>query len=151
LNTAIDKMPDEYYSFRPVPEERSFAQLVAHLADANAGLCSIVSGEKPPVFGVEAAAKTSKAEVVKAVTDAFSSVDKVYGKMTDEAGSAIVKFVGGGAIARRPEEMSKLSTLEYNTHHNFEGYGMLALFMRMKGLVPPSSETPSSLVERKAI
>jgi hypothetical protein len=150
LLAAINKMPEEHYAFRPVPEERSFAQLVGHLADANAALCGLVGEAKPPLGGIEAS-KKSKAEVVKALTDAFAFCDEVYGKMTDTTGAALVKFVAGGAISRRPEEMSRLSTLEYNTHHNFEGYGMLALYMRMKGIVPPSSDTPSPLVERKAI
>jgi len=145
-------MPDEYYAFRPVPEERSFAQLVGHLADANFALCAVVSETKPPAeFGGIEASKTSKAELVKALTEAFAFCDAVYGKMTDSAGAAMVRFVAGGAISRRPEEMSKVSTLEYNTHHNFEGYGMLALYMRLKGIVPPSSDTPSSLMERKEI
>ena len=55
--------------------------------------------------------------------------------MTDAAGAAIVKFFLG--------EMAKLSVLEFNTHHDFEHYGNIVTYMRMKNLVPPSSERSS--------
>jgi uncharacterized damage-inducible protein DinB len=52
--------------------------------------------------------------------------------MTDADGATMIKsFVG---------EMAKLSFLEFNTHHDFEHYGNIVTYMRLKGLVPPSSE-----------
>jgi hypothetical protein len=79
LLAAINKMPEENYPFRPVPEERSFAQLVGHLADANSALCAVVGETKPPFeFGGIEASKTSKADLVKALTDAFAFCDAVW-------------------------------------------------------------------------
>lgn len=151
LTQAITKMPEEFYGFRPVPEERSFAQIVGHLADANGGLCAVVSGQRPPTSGNENG-KTTKADLVKALNDAFTFCDQVYASMTDDAGKALVRFTAGGAIERRPEEMSKLSTLEYNTHHDFDHYGNMAIYMRLKGVVPPSSDTTTQpILDRKAI
>ena len=151
---AAEKMPDDDYSFRAVPEERSFAQFVGHLADANYLLCSITAGEKPPAGGFENR-KAIKADLIKALKDAYAYCDKVFAGMTDAEGAKTVQFTAGGIIQPRPEVMPKLSVLEYNNVHNFEHYGNLAVYMRMKGVVPPTSETPvpasTSVVERKAV
>jgi uncharacterized damage-inducible protein DinB len=134
---AAAKMPEEHYAFKPTPEVRSFGQLLGHIADANFGICATAAGEKPPMGGFDEAnsiekSKTSKADLEKALADSFAYCDKVHTGMTDAAGAATVKFFTG--------EMSKLSVLEFNTHHDFEHYGNIVTYMRMKGLVPPSSE-----------
>jgi uncharacterized damage-inducible protein DinB len=131
------KMPEENYAFKPTPEVRSFGQILGHIADANYGFCSAAAGEKPPAGGFDAAVsiektKTSKADLEKALAESFAYCDKVHAGMTDTAGAAMIKFFTG--------EMPKLSVLEFNTHHDFEHYGNLVTYMRLKGLVPPSSE-----------
>jgi uncharacterized damage-inducible protein DinB len=131
------KMPEENYAFKPTPDVRSFGQIVAHIADANYGFCSAVAGEKPPAGGFDPATsfektKTSKADLEKALADSFAYCDKAHAGMTDAAGAATIKFFTG--------EMAKLSILEFNTHHDFEHYGNLVTYMRLKGIVPPSSE-----------
>ncbi|HEX2446026.1 MAG TPA: DinB family protein [Vicinamibacterales bacterium] len=138
LTKAAAKVPEEHYSFKPTPDVRSFGQIVGHIADANYGFCSAVAGEKPPVGGFAPDAvsvektKTSKADLEKALAESFAYCDKVHAGMTDAAGSATIKFFTG--------EMAKLSILEFNTHHDFEHYGNLVTYMRLKGIVPPSSE-----------
>jgi uncharacterized damage-inducible protein DinB len=134
---AAAKMPEEHYAFKATPDVRSFGQLVGHIADANFVICATVAGEKPPAGGFEPATsieqtKKTKADLSKALADSFAYCDKVHAGMTDAAAPAIVKtFVG---------EMAKLSFLEFNTHHDFEHYGNIVTYMRLKGLVPPSSE-----------
>lgn len=136
LTKAAAQVPEELYAFQPTPDVRTLGQLFAHIADANFALCSVVAQEKPPAGGIEKT-KTSKADLTKALADAFAYCDAVQGKMTDVTGSAIVKFMAAG---RRLEVMPKLSVLEYNTHHTFEHYGNIVTYMRLKGLVPPSSQ-----------
>lgn len=137
ITRAAEKMPEEHYAFKPTPEVRSFGQLVGHLADAQYGFCAGAAGETPPMGGFGGTTsiektETAKADLQKALADAFVYCDKVHTGMTDKGGAAIVKFLTG--------EMAKLSILEFNTHHNFEHYGNMVTYMRLKGLVPPSSE-----------
>jgi uncharacterized damage-inducible protein DinB len=138
LIKSAAKMPEENYAFKPTPDVRSFGQIVGHIADANYGFCSAVAGEKPPAGGFAPDAvsvektKTTKADLEKALADSFTYCDKVHAGMTDTAGAAMIKFFTG--------EMAKLSILEFNTHHDFEHYGNLVTYMRLKGIVPPSSE-----------
>jgi uncharacterized damage-inducible protein DinB len=132
---AAAMMPEEHYAFKPTEKVRSFGALVGHIADANYGFCSTVLGEKPPDGGFDRPiekSKTTKADLEKALAASFAYCDKVHAGMTDTAGAAMVKSFFG--------EMAKLSVLEFNTHHDFEHYGNIVTYMRMKGLVPPSSK-----------
>jgi uncharacterized damage-inducible protein DinB len=128
---SAEKMPEESYAFKPTPEVRSFGQLVGHVADASYMFCSAASGEKNPAPGIEKG-KTTKADLSAAVKDAFAYCDKVYDGLTDASAGDVVKFFGG--------ERSKLNVLELNAMHDWEHYGNMVTYMRLKGIVPPSSE-----------
>jgi len=132
LVKAAEKMPEENYAFKPTPEVRSFGQLVGHVADAQYGFCSAALGEKNPAPGIEKS-KTTKADLVQALNSAFAYCDKAYDGMTDAHAAETVKFFGG--------ERAKLTVLSFNNAHNDEHYGNMVTYMRMKGLVPPSSES----------
>jgi uncharacterized damage-inducible protein DinB len=138
ITRAAEKVPEDQYAFKPTPDVRSFGQLVGHVTDAHYGFCAAAAGEKPPMGGFDGTSsiektKTSKADLQKALADSFAYCDKVHAGITDAAGSATVKFFTG--------EMAKLSILEFNTHHDFEHYGNMVTYMRLKGITPPSSET----------
>jgi uncharacterized damage-inducible protein DinB len=128
---AAEKMPEQNYSFKPSPDVRSFGQLVGHLADFQYIFCSGVPGEKPPVTGIENG-KTSKADLVQSLKDGFAYCDKIYSGMTD------AKLGEKATLEGRP--MLALTVLTVNISHNNEHYGNMATYMRMKGIVPPSSE-----------
>jgi uncharacterized damage-inducible protein DinB len=131
LVKAAEKMPEENYSFKPTPDVRSFGQIIGHVADAQFMFCSTVLGDgmKPP--GIEKS-KTSKADLVKALNDASTYCDKAYDGMTDAHAAEMVKFFG--------RDMAKLTVLSINNAHSDEHYGNIVTYMRIKGLVPPSSE-----------
>jgi uncharacterized damage-inducible protein DinB len=140
VTKAAAKMPEEHYSFKPTADVRTFGQLVAHIADANYGFCAAVLGEQPPEGGFDPKAsfektKTTKADLEKALAASFAYCDKVHAGMTDAGGATVVKYFMG--------EMAKLPLLEFNTHHDFEHYGNMVTYLRLKNLVPPSSERSS--------
>ncbi|KAA6465501.1 DinB family protein [Acidobacteria bacterium AB60] len=128
---AAEKMPEENYSFKPTPEVRSFGQLVGHVADANYMFCSQAAGEPNPGKNVEKS-KTSKADLVAAIKDAVAYCVKTFDGMTDVSGSEMTKF--------RSFNMAKLTLLSLNTAHTDEHYGNMVTYMRLKGIVPPTSE-----------
>ena len=139
---AAVKMPAENYTFRPTPEVRTFAQLVGHLADANYRLCSVLAGQDPPRdAGIENGTQ-AKVDLVKALEESFAYCDKQYGAMTDAGGTPIVRFDAGGEGSRVPIQMPRLTVLAFHTGHAFEHYGNIVTYMRLKGVVPPSSEPP---------
>jgi uncharacterized damage-inducible protein DinB len=129
---AAEKMPEEDYSFRPTDQVRTFAELIGHVANANYMFCSAARGEASPNKVNIEKFKTSKGELVQAAKDAFAYCDKVYDGMTDAAAAEKVKFMRS--------EMPKLGVLTFNNMHDYEHYGNIVTYMRLKSIVPPSSE-----------
>ena len=129
LTKMADKMPEEHYGFKPVPEIRTFGQLVAHIADSQTGTCSAVRGEMKQGG---AASKTSKADLVAALKDSFAECDAAFESLTDAIAADMIKTRRG--------QRSKLGALVGNTVHDNEEYGYMAVYLRLKGVVPPSSE-----------
>ena len=133
LLRSAEKVPEENYSFKPTDAVRSFGQVVGHVADAQYLFCSIELGEKNPAPKIEQT-KTSKADLIAALKDAFAYCDKAYDGITDASGTQMVKLFGTDA--------PKLGVLTVNNMHNMEHYGNLVTYMRLKNIVPPSSEPP---------
>ena len=129
LLRAAEKMPEEYYSFRTVAQVRTFSEMIAHVADAQLRMCAVVKGEQ---VSANAASKTSKADLVAALQASFDYCDPVYESMTDTVAAGQVKWARW--------DMSKLGLLNWNISHDNEMYGIIAAFLRIKGIVPPSSE-----------
>jgi uncharacterized damage-inducible protein DinB len=140
VTRAAVKMPDDNYAFRPTPEVRSFGQLIGHVADANYRLCSVLAGQNPPMDAGIERTKATKADIIKALADSFDYCDKQYAAMTDAAGAPVVEFDAGGEGARVPIRMPRLTVLAFHVQHAFEHYGNIVTYMRLKGIVPPSSE-----------
>jgi uncharacterized damage-inducible protein DinB len=130
---AAQKMPEENYSFKPTPEVRSFGQLVGHVADASYTFCSLAIGEANPTKDIEKT-KTSKADLVAALKDGVAYCNKAFAGMTDAKGSQTVKFMSF--------DLAKLTMFSLNTAHTDEHYGNMVTYLRLKGIVPPTSENP---------
>lgn len=131
LLKSAEKMPEENYAFKPVDTVRSYGQILGHLADAQYLFCSVALGDKNPALDIEHT-KTSKADLIAAVNAAFAYCDKAYDGMTDASAVQMIKLFGNDA--------PRLSALTVNNMHDLEHYGNLATYMRMKNIVPPSSE-----------
>jgi hypothetical protein len=121
-------MPEENYGFKATPDVRTFGQLIGHIADAQMGTCSAVNGEMKQLG---ASSKTSKADLVAALKQSNDECDKSFAGLTDESATQMVKTRRG--------ERSKLGTLTGVVIHDNEEYGYTAVYMRLKGLTPPSS------------
>jgi uncharacterized damage-inducible protein DinB len=128
---SAEKVPEDLYSFRATPDVRSMAQLFGHVADAMFAMCSTAAGTKPPRTGIEKAV-TAKAELVAALKEGVSYCNSVYDSMTDQKGSEIVPFYFGPT--------PRVSVLYFVVAHTYEHYGNLVTYMRLKNIVPPSSE-----------
>ncbi|MEO5819379.1 MAG: DinB family protein [Vicinamibacteraceae bacterium] len=131
VTEAAAKMAEADYGFRPVDTVRTFGEFVVHIAEANLTYCALAKGDPPP--GVTGWDKlTTKAQLGAALAKAIAYCDEVYGAMTDEKALASVK-------AGRTD-MPAGALLFRNVSHTNEHYGNLVTYMRIKGLVPPSTE-----------
>ncbi len=140
LLRSAEKMPEENFNFKPTEAVRSFGQILGHVADSNYYFCSAVLGEKNPSPKVEKA-KSSKADLIAALKDAFAYCDKAYDSVTDATAKQTTKIFND-------REMTKLNVLTVNNMHTVEHYGNLVTYLRLKNIVPPSSE-PGAMPQPK--
>jgi uncharacterized damage-inducible protein DinB len=129
---AAEKMPEDQYGFRPAPEVRTFGQLVGHLADSNAMLCAMALGEKGEPGTIEKT-KTSKADLVAALKESVAACDRVFAQGDAQLATGIKLF---------GFDTTRFALVGIIVGHEFEHYGNMVTYMRMKGIVPPSSEAP---------
>ncbi len=140
ITRSAEKVGEDMYGLRPGTQEevRTFGQHLAHVATYNFLWCSQAKGEKNPNAGVslEKTLKT-KAEFQKALADSFAYCDPVYASLNDENGAQVVEIQQeSGRVVRN----TRMALLMLNVVHNNEIYGNLVTTMRMKNIVPPSSE-----------
>jgi hypothetical protein len=121
-----EKMPDDGYNFKATPEVRPFGANIAHIADSQLRACSSVNGEQKTGT---AGTKTAKADILAALKESFAECDKAWDSITDPA-----------AMTTGARPRTKLGALAGNTVHVEEEYGYNAVYLRLKGIVPPSSE-----------
>ena len=124
-------MPEADYSFKPTPEVRSFGQVLGHIANATGMICVGPTGAKSPLAG-DAEKLASKAEVTKALADAFAACDTAWAGVTPSWNTEMVDFFG--------KSQTKMAVIAFNTSHTFEHYGNLVTYLRLKNLVPPSTK-----------
>jgi uncharacterized damage-inducible protein DinB len=128
---AAEEMPDSEYGFKPSPVVRTFAQQVAHVADDQYNLCSPARGETRQAAYTEIEKTLStKAALIPALKAAFAYCDVAYDALTDSGGTEMVAAKG----------RTKFGLLNWNMWHTWEHYGNVVVYLRIKGLVPPSSQ-----------
>jgi uncharacterized damage-inducible protein DinB len=136
LTKTAEQVTEANYAFKPTPEVRSLGAIIGHVADSNYYFCSAASGAANPMKDTSVEkTKTSKADLQKALADSLAFCDTQLGAMTDAKGAEMVDFFGG--------KQPRLAVFAFNTAHNFEHYGNLVTYMRLKGMVPPSSQKGS--------
>ncbi len=130
LIASAQQMPEDKYGYKPTPEVRSFGQIIGHVANSQYGFCSSALGEKPPVTE-DMEKRTTKASLVQGLKDAFAYCEKAYA-MSDADAAATTKLFGA--------DRTRMFVLMFNVSHDFEHYGNLVTYMRLNGMVPPSSQ-----------
>lgn len=128
LMKTAEKVPEQDYSFKPTPDIRTFAEVMEHVVNSQLHACGAITGEhKTPSGDLK-----TKAGIVQGLREAFTECDKAYGSLTDTNMSEMIQTPRG--------QRSRLATLAGNTTHDAEQYGILSVYMRLKGIIPPSSE-----------
>jgi uncharacterized damage-inducible protein DinB len=137
---SAEKMPEEFYGLRPGQQEevRTFGQHLAHIANFNFLWCAQAKGEKNPNAGTNLE-KTlhTRAEFLKALNDSFAYCDGAYNALTDASGAEIIEITQENG---RKQQVSRMALLTLNLVHESEVYGSMATTMRIKNIVPSSSE-----------
>lgn len=133
---SADEMPEENYGFKPVDTVRSYGEIIAHVAGANYLICSAAKGEKSPHGENEfVTSATTREAIIKAAKESVAYCDAAFDAATDSALSKMVAspFSPNGKLPLG-------AVLVDNIGHVNEHYGNLVTYLRIKGLVPPSSQ-----------
>jgi uncharacterized damage-inducible protein DinB len=133
ITTVAEELPDSTYAYRPTPEVRTAGQLIGHVANAQYMFCAAALGESAPKEDIEKT-RTRKADLVSALRESTKYCDRAYGQ-TDRAAQQSIKLFG--------EQRTRLFALGLNAAHNAEHYGNLVTYLRLNGIVPPSSRQAS--------
>jgi uncharacterized damage-inducible protein DinB len=131
LVESAEKMPEADYSFQATKETRTFGAFVGHTINAAFNNCSRAKGEPNP--NKEDLEKvTSKAQLVAAAKAVQAYCDAVYAAQTD---ASLAEMVQAGQ-----QQVPRAQLLIGVVSHNMNEYGQKVILMRLKGVVPPTTE-----------
>lgn len=131
---AAEQMPEEQYGFRPTPEVRSFGEMIGHVAGAQYMFCAAALGEPARDEGDIEKSRTTKAALLEALHASTEYCQRAY-RQSDAQAFQTTSLFG--------QSRTRLSALAMNAMHNSEHYGNLVTYLRINGMVPPSSQPRS--------
>jgi len=130
VTQSAEDVSDADYSFRPTPEVRTFGQLIAHIAGSQHLMCAAALGEPGGSEDDIEKTKTTKADLVAALKASNEYCRRAYAQTDDEV-AGMTKLFG--------QDHTRFYALMLNATHDNEHYGNIVTYMRMRGMVPPSS------------
>jgi hypothetical protein len=139
LIMAAEMMPESGYGFRPTPDVRTFGEQINHASGAQYTFCN-QAGVPPGVERQTAPslrAVTAKADIVKALKDSVAYCDKVLAAASEAWLMETTQKLGGPSSGLI--EGIRAHAFLWNNVHDAEDYGTITTYMRMQGLVPPST------------
>jgi uncharacterized damage-inducible protein DinB len=129
---SAEAMPAAGYAFKPTPDVRTFGELIGHLAEEHYMMCAGAKGEKNPKEGASFEKMADKAGLIKALSESIAYCNAAYAAVKDDAKTT------QPATAGRTD--TPFSAMLSNITHDSEHYGNIVTYLRMKGIVPPSSQ-----------
>jgi uncharacterized damage-inducible protein DinB len=124
-----EKMPAEHYSFRPVPEIRSYAEQALHIASTNVFFTSsYLVGMDPPEINFEPEEPT-KEQVIALMKQSDEYVKNHISGLSDEAMAEEVETFAG--------VLSREGVCWFMRDHMTHTRGQMVIYLRLKGFVPP--------------
>jgi uncharacterized damage-inducible protein DinB len=133
ITTAAAELPESTYAYRPTPEVRSFGQLIGHVAGAQYLICAAALGDPPRAEDEIERTRTTKADLLAALKASTEYCGRAYAQ-TDLAAQQSTTLFG--------QTRTRLYALTLNATHNAEHYGNIVTYLRLNGIVPPSSRRP---------
>jgi uncharacterized damage-inducible protein DinB len=129
---SAEKMPEADYSFVGAKDIRTFGGFIGHVINASYNSCARAKGEPNPNKEDFEKAPPGKAQLVAAVKAASAYCDSVYNAQT----SATINEMVPQGQAQVPRGQILLG----NIAHNNNEYGQIVILLRLKGIVPPTTE-----------
>jgi hypothetical protein len=141
LSEAAAKMPEEDYGFRPTPAIRPYGQLVAHTALLQFMACSELKGEPNPRKDEKDDAPRTKEGTIALLEASTRYCDP----LVDGSTEANVTELTQVEKIRAAKGILPVALIG----HGQEMYGVMTVYLRLKGHVPPSTERMNREMEKR--
>jgi uncharacterized damage-inducible protein DinB len=132
LVAVAEAVPQDKYNYRPTPEVRTFREIIVHVAGENLSWMEIVGGVPQPGEHTRFEHLTAREDVLQAVTEYFDYGTKVLAGMTDQEAM--------GTVIQRNRPTPRWVIVVQAIGHSKEHYGNMVTYLRLNGMVPPSSQ-----------
>jgi uncharacterized damage-inducible protein DinB len=129
---AITAMPADKFSYKPTPDQMSFAHLVVHIVGFNNSFCAKAANVAEPKVE-EVKESDSKEKLVAAATASYDFCAEALGKMDDSKLGDSIELFGG---RQAPRAMADLILASGWADH----YAAAAMYLRLNGVLPPSAQ-----------
>ena len=129
---AAEEMPANKYGYRPTPGQRTFGGIVAHVIQANFGVCGMLSGDsrgKAPAV----TPTTPKDQLLPFLKQSFDACQKALDGLQDSSLGETITFFGGAKKPRARALVELVGDLE-------DHYSQMASYLRLNGMLPPSAK-----------
>lgn len=128
-------MPEERFGFRPTPPQRTWAEQILHIAEANVNQMGRLGSTRPaPRIDMNL---TARAEVLKALTDSFDYGTAVLEEQTD---ATIVEQAGSTRFDQGRGPSARIRVVYFVIGHTWDIYGQMVVYLRLNGITPPASQ-----------
>ncbi|HKI94240.1 MAG TPA: DinB family protein [Gemmatimonadales bacterium] len=128
---SAQEMPADKYGYQPTKEQRTFAQLVLHIAGSNVFMCSTIAGkQRPKEARLEASAP--KDSLVARLRSSFEYCHAALQNVTDGDLAGEVPTFGGRKISKAGAIMGLIE--DWSDH-----YAQAAIYLRLNGHLPPTA------------
>ena len=129
---AAEKMPADQYQFKPTPDVRTFARVLNHVTEAQTRSCGVANHVAPADMVKPPSDTADKDAIIAGLKASFAECDKAFAATTD------ANFTEMLAVGQN--KRSRAALMWGTVSHDNEQYATLALYLRLKGIAPPSSE-----------
>jgi uncharacterized damage-inducible protein DinB len=129
---AVEAMPADKFNYKPSADQMTFGHLVAHMVEANYGLCSNAAAVPAPK--VEELKETdAKDKLVAALKASFDFCGDALSKMDDSKLGEMTPGMGGQPLSRARFALGIASNWA-------DHYAEAAMYLRLNGILPPTAK-----------
>ena len=129
---AVEEMPADKFSYKPTPQQMSFAHLVLHMTESNYGLCAKASDMAQPKHD-ELKDTDGKDKLPAVLKSSFDFCNTALEKVDDSKLGDTIEGRGG---RKEPRAWALIALTNDWADH----YGAAAMYLRLNGLLPPSAQ-----------
>jgi uncharacterized damage-inducible protein DinB len=129
---AVEAMPAEKFNSKPTADQRTFGQLVAHMAETNYLLCSKAAAVPAPKVE-EVKDSDSKDKLVAALKASFDFCSDALAKMDDSKLAETTEGFGGKQVTHAWFSLILAGTWA-------DHYAETAMYLRLNGVLPPTAK-----------